>query len=126
MAAAPGTKGKEVGEDEGLASKLTVGLVWAEDGRRGEIDEGGGASTGTAMAAAAAQADSAWVGAQPSSWRGGGGSGEAREVGARGIELRRRGLAGATSTAAPRGSAQRELEEGEEGEGKMELGAGTG
>jgi len=41
--AAPGTKGKEVGEDEGLARKLTAGSVWAEGGRRGEIDEGGGA-----------------------------------------------------------------------------------
>ena len=53
MAAAPDSGRKEVGEDEGLARKLTAGSVWAEDGRRGEIDEGGGASMGTAMATAA-------------------------------------------------------------------------
>ena len=49
----PESEGEEVGEDEGLARKLTAGSVWAEDGRRGEIDEGGGASMGTAMATAA-------------------------------------------------------------------------
>ena len=51
--------------------------------------------------------------------------GKAREVGARRIEQGRRGLAGATPAAALLDSAPPELEENE-GEGKTELGTGTG
>ena len=35
---------KKVGEDKGLAGKLTAGSVWAEGGRRGKIDERGWSS----------------------------------------------------------------------------------
>ena len=68
---------------------------------------------GTTMAAAAAQADSAGVGAQPSSWRGGGGSGR----GERGWGPRNRAAAARVGRRDVDGgtqhSAQLELDEGE-------------
>jgi len=100
---APELEGEEVGEDERLARKLTVHSIWAGDGQRGEIDEEGGALVERqwrpAMAGSIpagkwlnrARGGAAWV------------RGEAREVEARGIEARCRGVVG---TAAGDGSAR--------------------
>jgi hypothetical protein len=37
-AAAPDSKGKEVGEGEEVAGELTEGSIWAEEGRERELD----------------------------------------------------------------------------------------
>jgi hypothetical protein len=72
---APGSKGKRVGEDEGLVEKLTTGSNQAEDGRRGVVGVRGGASTGTAMAGRRRRGRFGRDRARPSSGWGGGGAG---------------------------------------------------
>ena len=72
---APGSKGKRVGEDEGLAGKLTTGSNRAEDGRRGVVVVRGGASTGTAMAGRRRRGRFGRGRARLSSGWGGGGAG---------------------------------------------------
>ena len=76
---------------------LTVLSIRAEEGQERELDGEGRSSAGMAMAAGALEVDSA--GERLNSRSGGAVvvRGEVGEVGARGIELRRRGLAGARS-----------------------------
>ena len=76
-------------------TELTVGSIWAKEGRKGVVDGEGRSSARLAMAAVAGMPDSAVVGLDRA--RGGAEEvwGQAREVGARRIELRRRRLAGA-------------------------------
>ena len=57
-AAAPDSSGEEVGEGEEVATELTVGSIWAKEGRKGVVDGEGKASTETAMTDGGARADS--------------------------------------------------------------------
>ena len=61
-AVAVDSPGEKVGEDEGVAGELTVHPIWAEKGRRWELDGEGGAPKRTAMATAVWGLISAGVG----------------------------------------------------------------
>ena len=94
------SRGEEVGKHEWIARKLTGGSIWAEGGRKEVVGMRGEAPARMAVAAGEGRADSAarrltraregatWVRA------------EAAQLGARGIEAERRGVAGATPAAA--------------------------
>ena len=91
------------GKDEGRAGMLTDGSVWAEGGRRGEIEDRSGAPVRLAMAAGDGERDS--TGERLNRARGGAGQvrSRARKVLARGNGEGRRTMAGAVSGGALHG-----------------------
>jgi len=103
---------------------LTVLSIRAEEGRKRELDGEGWSSAGMAMAAGALEVDSAKERLNSRSSGAVVVRGEVEEVGARGIKLRRRGLAG---TRSGRGTARTRLcSRREKGERRSETGDGTG
>ena len=56
---APESSGEKVGKDEEVAGKLTEGLIWAKEGRKGVVDGEGKASVRATMVAGGVELDSA-------------------------------------------------------------------
>jgi hypothetical protein len=98
MPVAQGLRGKVFREEEKGTRKLTTCSIWVEGGRRGELDaRGGGLAREQRRLAEEVK-------------------GEVGRLGARGIEARRRGVAGADAGSGPArlGSARRSQPELEE------------
>jgi len=89
-AAAPDSKGKEVGKIEEVAIELTVARFGAEDGRERELDGEGEARRGASMVDGVLQARFGQGRVRPRSWRDGGASGRGRAALARWVEAGQR------------------------------------